>query len=119
MPQPIRPWAVIRVPFPYVERPVRHHRPALVVAVPDPGTGFSLAWVLMITSRENADWQGDVAITDLAMAGLRHPSVVRTAKIATIDARDAEPIGILSKEDRTAAEFWMARYLGCGTGPSD
>jgi len=40
----------------------------------------------MITSAENRIWSGDVPIRDLAAAGLPAPSVIRTAKIATIEA---------------------------------
>jgi antitoxin PrlF len=45
-------WDVIKVPFPYTDRPVRQRRPAL------------------ITSAENRGWPGDVAVSDLAAAGL-------------------------------------------------
>ena len=27
-----KPWEVVKVPFPYTDRPVRQHRPALVIA---------------------------------------------------------------------------------------
>jgi mRNA interferase MazF len=42
-------------------------------------------WVAMITSAGNERWSSDVAIMDLARAGLPAPSVVRPAKIACID----------------------------------
>jgi hypothetical protein len=45
----------------------------------------------MITSAEHSGWLGDVAISDLDRAGLPAPSIVRPAKIATIEARDAGP----------------------------
>jgi mRNA interferase MazF len=37
-----------------------------------------LLWVLMITSAENRDWPGDVAVTDLATAGLPAESADET-----------------------------------------
>jgi mRNA interferase MazF len=40
--------------------------------------------------------QGDVSVTDLALAGLPAPSLIRTAKIATIDAADATRLGKVS-----------------------
>ena len=93
-------WDLVKVLFPYTNRPVQQRRPALVVAVPDaPGTP-ELLWVLMVTSAVNRGWAGDVAVSDLAAAGLPAPSMVRSAKIATIEARDAEPIGQLPPEDR-------------------
>jgi mRNA interferase MazF len=39
----------------------------------------------MITSAENASWAGDVAIADLHRAGLTGASVIRPAKLATVD----------------------------------
>ena len=93
-------WDVVKVPFPYTNRPVRQRRPALVVAVPVTLGAPDLLWVLMVTSAANRGWPGDVAVSDLARAGLPAASVVRSAKIATIEARDAEPIGKLPAVDR-------------------
>lgn len=88
------PGEVVRVPFPYTDGEARQHRPALVVAQTGPSKGSRLLlWVLMITSAENRGWSGDVAIPDAAAAGLPAPSVIRCAKIATIDAARAEVQG--------------------------
>lgn len=54
-----------------------------------------LLWVVMITSRENRGWPGDIEIQDIKSAGLPAPSIVRTAKIATIEANTAEKLGSL------------------------
>ena len=87
------PGTVIRVPFPYTDKATRQRRPALVVSSPALADAHALLWVLMITSAENRSWPSDVNITALEKAGLPSASVVRTAKIATIEARDAEPLG--------------------------
>ncbi|MBK5926933.1 type II toxin-antitoxin system PemK/MazF family toxin [Rhodobaculum claviforme] len=88
------PGCVVRVPFPYTDGEARQHRPALVVAQTGPGEGGGLLlWVLMITSAGNRGWVGDVAIPDAAAAGLPAPSIIRCAKIATIDAARAEVRG--------------------------
>ena len=97
---PFESWDVIKVPFPYTDRPVRQRRPALVVAANGIQDEHGLLWVLMITSADNRGWPGDVTVSDLAVAGLPAASVVRTAKIATIEAKDAERIGSLPAEDR-------------------
>ena len=94
-------WDLVKVPFPYTNRPVQQRRPALVVAVPDVPGAPGLLWVLMVTSAANRGWPGDVLVSDLASAGLPAPSVVRPAKIATIEARDAERIGRMPQEDRS------------------
>lgn len=101
-------WDLVKVPFPYTNRPVQQRRPALVVGVPVAPGAPELLWVLMVTSAANPGWPGDVAVSDLAVAGLPAASVVRSAKIATIEARDAERIGHLPPEDR----FQVAKAAG-------
>lgn len=104
-------WDAVRLPFPYTNRPVHQYRPALVIASsngtgvapgsPAGGTGTPrLLWVLMITSAENRGWPGDVEIADLAGVGLSAASVVRTAKIATVEMNMAERIGRLDLPER-------------------
>jgi mRNA interferase MazF len=93
-------WDVVRLPFPYTNRSVHQYRPALVIAISN-GTGtLRLLWVLMITSAENRGCPGDVEIADLAGVGLSAASVVRTAKIATVEMDMAERIGRLALPDR-------------------
>jgi mRNA interferase MazF len=90
-------WDVVAVPFPYVERPILHRRPALVVAA-GLGAAQDLLWVLMITAAANPRWPDDVEIDDHALAGLPIASVVRTAKIATLEARAASKLGWLRRQ---------------------
>jgi mRNA interferase MazF len=84
---------VIKVPFPYTDRATRRSRPALVVSVGGIETNHQLLWVVMITSAENRGWPGDVTVDNLEQAGLPAPSVIRTAKIATIEVSDATKLG--------------------------
>lgn len=87
---------VIKVPFPYTDRSTRQSRPALVVSTAPLEDSHRLVWVVMITSAENRGWSGDVPVSDLSLAGLPAPSLIRTAKIATIDAADATKLGEVS-----------------------
>lgn len=87
---------VIKVPFPYTDRATRQWRPALVVSTGAVEDRHGLLWVAMITSAENRGWPGDVPVSDLRRAGLPVPSVVRSAKIATIEAADAVRLGRLA-----------------------
>lgn len=87
---------VIKVPFPYTDRSTRQFRPALVVSAGGIEDAHGLLWVMMITSAENRGWPGDVPVSNLALAGLPVPSVIRTAKIATIEAADATKLGRVS-----------------------
>lgn len=91
---------------PYVERPIRQRRPALVVLT-GLGVAQDLLWVLMITAAANRGWPDDVTIDDHAAAGLPIPSIVRTVKIATIVAADARPLGILpARRPPASQQFW-------------
>jgi mRNA interferase MazF len=108
-------WDIIKVPFPYTDRPVRERRPALVVAANGIQQEHGLLWVLMITSAANRGWPGDVAVSDLDAAGLPTESVVRTAKIATIEVKEAERIGSLPAPDRIVVARHLALELARAT----
>lgn len=105
-------WDLVKVPFPYANRPVQQRRPALVVAIPDAPAALNLLWVLMITSADNRGWLGDVVVSNLDEAGLPAPSVVRLAKIATIEARDAERMGRLAHADQLQVADALRECLG-------
>ena len=111
---------VIKVPFPYNDRAARQSRPALVVSTDTLETAHALLWVAMITSAANRGWPGDVAVQDLAQAGLPAPSVIRTAKIATIESSDARRLGRIPAAQRRQVIRRLVRMLGdtatSGTG---
>ena len=104
-------WDIVKVPFPYTARPVRQRRPALIIAANEIEVAHGLLWPVMITSAENRRWPGDVGISDLRAAGLPAPSIVRPAKIATVDARDAQRLGTLPHADREAVASGLQRIL--------
>ena len=109
------PWDIVRVPFPYTDRPVRQRRPALVVAAGELQSVHGLLWLAMITSAQHIGWPGDVAISDLGGAGLPAPSIVRPAKIATFVAGDAGRLGSLPLADREPVRAYLRqRLLGLG-----
>jgi mRNA interferase MazF len=89
-----KPFDIVAAPFPYVERPITKRRPCLVVGEPE-GTG--LVWVIMITSAKNDGWPDDVAIQDQTQSGLKAKSVIRTAKIATVEASSLKHVGHLDE----------------------
>lgn len=84
--------AIVRVPFPITEKKGRKFRPALVVAQFRVTRDINLLWTLMITGANREKWEGDVELPDHEAIGLPIASMVRTAKIATIDACEAQPI---------------------------
>ena len=110
-------WDIVKVPFPYTDRPVRQRRPALVIAAGQLVADYRLLWVLMITSAANRGWAGDVLVSDTSTAGLPIPSIIRPAKIATIDAGDAEPLGKLPPDDRAAVADRLRRLMAAVLQP--
>jgi mRNA interferase MazF len=66
---------------------------------------------LMITSARHAPWPQDVPISNLTATGLHRPSLIRTAKIATIDNRLVTAIGHLSDPDQRAVAACLKRQL--------
>jgi len=100
---------IIQVPFPYTDRATRQRRPALVVSSGDFEDQHGLLWVVMITSSENRGWPSDIPVPDHISAGLPEPSVVRPAKIATVEVRAAEPLGVAPGElsRRVLETVWL------------
>ena len=101
---------IVVVPYPYTDNSSNKKRPALVIGVP-PQTSF--IWVMMITSAQNAAMYGDVLIESRSLSGLSHSSVVRTAKIATVEkGQILKKIGTLdNKEVRQVSNFISAHSL--------
>jgi mRNA interferase MazF len=71
-----------------------------------------LLWVAMITSASNRAWPEDVKVSNLKKAGLPYPSVIRSAKIATIEASDASKIGSVSPARLKQVKERIAMELG-------
>jgi mRNA interferase MazF len=68
----------------------------------------------MITSAKNRGWPGDVQVANLKMAGLPVPSIIRSAKIATIEASDASKLGHVSAAQiRRVAQKLISELGGC------
>ena len=103
---------VIKVPFPYTDRAMRQSRPALVVSAAQLEDLRGLLWVVMITSAENRGWPDDVPVTNLEMAGLPSPSLIRSAKIATIEAVDASKLGRVSAAQLGLVTEKLLRGMG-------
>ena len=110
------PGDVIKVPFPYLSTPAKQYRPALVISSPELQEVHGRLWVLMITSAHNKGWSGDVEIPHPQEAGLPAPSVVRCAKIATIESSAATRIGVLRQAQFRLVSNMMQRALGANPG---
>lgn len=104
------PWEVAVVPFPFVERPGRKRRPALILSQKAFNQhGHTI--LAMITTTAHAPWPGDSAIEDLEPAGLRVPCMVRL-KLFTLDNRLlVKRLGRLSEADRARATQQLRIHL--------
>lgn len=102
---------VVSVPFPYVERPIIKRRPAVIVSSEALHNENDLVWVCMITSKENAGWSGDIEIGNLDIAGLKHPSVIRPSKVATVEATSIKIIGKLEAITADKLQDKISEYL--------
>jgi len=108
-------WDVVKIPF--AVEGIPEYRPALVIVAGDILRQHGLLWVLMITSQRNRGWPGDVEIADTIGAGLGVPSVVRTAKIMTVEAVQAELIGALLGEQRKEVGERVFAAMGLAGAP--
>jgi mRNA interferase MazF len=107
------PYDVVVVPFPYADRLAEKRRPAIVISAPALERQQGLVWLAMITSAGNRRWDSDIVVSDLAVTGLPAPSLVRPAKIATVDGeRILRRIGKLSAKDARAVAAQIKKFLG-------
>lgn len=99
------PGDVVLVRFPFSELAAAKKRPALVLARTARSARYRLAILAMITSQVEAmRLAGDVLLSEWQQAGLLHPSLLRLAKVATVDEDLIEKtMGRLAEVDRAAA----------------
>jgi len=97
----VKPGEVALVRFPFTDLAAAKKRPALVLARVARSPRNRLAIVAMITSQVEAlKLDGDVLLADWKAAGLLHPSLLRLAKVATVDEQLIDKtIGRLSTRD--------------------
>jgi mRNA interferase MazF len=106
-----KPCDVLVVPFPFVDSPRSKPRPVVVLSGAEFNQENGHCVAAMVTTAVRSRWTGDVAIQDLAAAGLSHASVVRL-KIFTLDARvGARKIGALSAKDRTKLQAAFRKHF--------
>ena len=110
----MKPGEVALVRFPFTDVASAKKRPALVLAHTTRSPRNRLATLAMITSQVEAlKLPGDVLLTDWKAAGLLHPSLLRLAKVATVDGQLVDKtIGRLSARDlETAREAFHRVFV--------
>ncbi len=98
----MKPGDVALVRFPFTEMAAAKKRPALILVRTARSARNRLATLAMITSQiEALTLDGDVLLSDWKDAGLLHPSLLRLAKVATVDEQLIDKtIGTISLADR-------------------
>lgn len=104
------PWDVVVVPFPFTDKAGTKRRPALVLSSRlFNENGHSV--LAMITTKSHSPWLGDSPVTDLAIAGLHAPCLVRL-KLFTLDnSLFLRRSGRLSVEDQHTVGDSLQIYL--------
>lgn len=95
---------VILVPFPFADLSTKKRRPCLVLARVTPKRLPRHFVVCMVTSQlDGVAFEHDHVLRDYAAAGLPKPSLVRVAKLVTIEETLLlKRLGALSKADRAS-----------------
>ena len=93
------PFAVVDVPFPFIDSLRQKSRPALVLSSPAFQKANGALVLAMITSAERSSWKFDAALANWRIAGLKKPCVIRW-KLFTLDAALIRGLrGHLSRHD--------------------
>ena len=109
----MKPGEVALVRFPFTDITTTKKRPALVLARTTRSPRNRLVTLAMITSQVEAlRLEGDVLLANWKAAGLLHPSLLRLAKVATVDQQLIDKtIGRLSARDVEAARAAFRRVF--------
>ncbi|MBM4244675.1 MAG: type II toxin-antitoxin system PemK/MazF family toxin [Deltaproteobacteria bacterium] len=109
----MKPGDVVLVRFPFTDVATTKKRPALVLARATRSPRNRVVTLAMITSQVEAlKLDGDLLLSDWGAAGLLHPSLLRLAKLATVDEDLVEKaIGRLSAVDYKATRATFRRVF--------
>ena len=103
---------VVVVPFPFTDRRSSKRRPAVVLSDAAFGKANGNSVMAMVTSAKHSRWSLDLAIGDLAAAGLPSASTVRM-KLFTLDHRLVlRKSGRLASRDQGALAKNLRALLG-------
>jgi mRNA interferase MazF len=91
---------VIVVPFPFVDIPANKRRPSVVLSNRAFNETNSHSMCMMITTATRSEWPSDIAISDLALAGLTRPCVLRWKLFTLPNALILRLAGKLGEPDR-------------------
>jgi mRNA interferase MazF len=103
---------VVLMLFPFTERKGKKQRPAVVLSSLEFNQSHQHSIVAMVTTASVTQWKSDLALKNVAEAGLLIPCVIR-AKLFTISHELViGRVGSLSAGDSVAVERWSASLFG-------
>ena len=102
---------VVVVPFPFVDVAVVKRRPALVLSVAAFNDDNQQSIMAMLTTAAGSSWPTDIAIDDLASAGLKRPSVLRWKLFTLPNDMIAGKAGKLAAPDRAKISAVLTNIL--------
>lgn len=104
---------IVLVKFPFSNQEGTKKRPALVLSLAEVTDRVSLVTIAMITSKvEGLKFPGDCKIEHWQEVGLLYPSLVRFAKVATIEKELAtQVLGRMKTSDLKNAQVAFRRHF--------
>jgi mRNA interferase MazF len=108
------PFDVVVVPFPFSDSPKVKVRKALVLTPKSMNEKNGATTLMMITSRKNSEWMGDIALENWADAGLKKPCFVRFKFFTAGNELIQGKVGSLSVTDKDAVKEAMGMFLPKG-----
>lgn len=105
------PFDVVVVPFPFSDSPKVKLRKALVLTPKSMNEKNGSTTLMMITSRKNSEWMGDVALENWSDAGLKKPCFARFKFFTACNELIQGKTGSLSSADRDAVTDALGRLL--------
>lgn len=91
---------VVVLPFPFVDIAAEKRRPSVVLSRQAFNRANGHSVCAMITTAARSNWPSDIAITDLATAGLPRPCVVRFKLFTLPNEIILRRAGVLAECDR-------------------
>ena len=99
------------VPFPFAEQAVLKRRPVVVMSSRAFNAANGATLVAMITTAKASVWPSDIALSDLASAGLNTPCILRWRLTTLPNDLILRALGRLCALDRMACERGMAEMV--------
>lgn len=106
-----KPFDVVELPFPFSDLSSSKRRKALVISSEDFNHQNKATTVMMITSRQNSNWAGDVHLDEWDLAGLKKPCYTRLKIFTADNGLLLSQVGSLSSNDKKKVTQALRKYL--------